>query len=515
PSAKVNEPPERAPDFVVEETTDENQALLYRLSGDWNPLHADPAFAQAMKFDKPILHGLCSFGFAARHVLSKTAPDGDVRYFKSIKVRFAKSVFPGETLVTEMWKNGHEVIFQVKVKERDEVVISNAAIELYETIPEKKAKPKKKAEKKGAPAKSAPSKSGPTSADIFRAIEIWMEESPGEARVGKVFQFKLSSPESVWTIDTNEVKVGAGETAKPDCTLELTDADFVAMCKGEKDPQKMYFGGELKIGGNIMASQKLSFLKKVEPRHVQAAMNEGGGGEAGEAPSGPTSADIFGGIANWMKENVDAVKAVGKVFQFQLADPNTVWTVDCVDAAVAAGESKKPDCTLELTDANFLAMCTGQKDPQKMYFGGELKIGGDIMASQKLTFLQKVEERHVADAMKARAEGGGAAAAAAAASTPAREAVAAKLFEGLAGKLSGSGKIQFLVVDPDGAWFVDLAEGSVRSGIYEGADTTITIEDEALEALAKGADESALFQQGKLRVDGEVSAARDLGWLRS
>jgi len=514
PKSDVNTPPDRKPDFVVEEKTADNQALLYRLSGDWNPLHADPDFAKAMKFDRPILHGLCTFGFATRHVLSQCAPGGDVRYFESIKVRFAKSVFPGDSLVTEMWQEDDGIVFQTKVKERDEVCISNAKITLYDEVPKKKAKPKKAAA-------NAAASDEPSSADIFRAIELWMAEAGGEAKVGKVFQFKLSGPDSVWTIDCVDAAVGAGETKKPDCVLELTDADFVAMCKGEKDPQKMYFGGELKIGGDIMASQKLTFLKKVTPEHVATAMGERGGGEVASAPSGggePISADIFGGIGKWMAENEGAVKSVAKVFQFKLSEPDSVWTIDCNDATVGAGETKKPDCTLELTDADFLAMTKGEKDPMKMYMGGELKIGGDLMASQKLSFLQKVEEKHVKAAYEERqASGGGdaGAAAAAASATPAREPVAPKLFETLKVKSNGGEKVQVRVTDPDGAWIVDFGSGEVKPGTYEGAQTVITIADAALEELVKGgATEAQLYQRGDMRVDGDVAVARDLGWIK-
>lgn len=135
PSSDTNAPPHGQPERIVEETTSSNQALLYRLSGDWNPLHADPKFAKTAGFERPILHGLCAFGFAARAVAKSFAPDGDPRYVRSIRARFASPILPGETIVTEMWQHGDKIIFRCRIKERNEICISNAAIELWKQLP--------------------------------------------------------------------------------------------------------------------------------------------------------------------------------------------------------------------------------------------------------------------------------------------------------------------------------------------------------------------------------------------
>ncbi|AVH59020.1 MULTISPECIES: MaoC/PaaZ C-terminal domain-containing protein [Streptomyces] len=101
PSTRL-EPPAGEPDRTVERPIREDQALLYRLSGDWNPLHADPEFAKLAGFDRPILHGLCTYGMTLKAVVD-TVLGGDVARVRSYSTRFAGVVFPGETLRIRMW----------------------------------------------------------------------------------------------------------------------------------------------------------------------------------------------------------------------------------------------------------------------------------------------------------------------------------------------------------------------------------------------------------------------------
>ena len=124
-----NAAPDRAPDATVESRTIPNQALLYRLSGDKNPLHADPEFASMGGFDVPILHGLCSYGVVCKAVVDEML-DGDVTKVARYQARFAGVLFPGETIVTSMWKEGGQILVAAKSKERDAPVISNCAITL-------------------------------------------------------------------------------------------------------------------------------------------------------------------------------------------------------------------------------------------------------------------------------------------------------------------------------------------------------------------------------------------------
>jgi acyl dehydratase len=122
-----NLPPEREPDHVIESTTSPQQALLYRLSGDKNPLHADPSFAAMGGFDRPILHGLCTFGMACKAVVDH-ALDGDVTQVARYQARFSGVIFPGETIVTSMWREGETLLLRAVSKERGSPALTNAAI---------------------------------------------------------------------------------------------------------------------------------------------------------------------------------------------------------------------------------------------------------------------------------------------------------------------------------------------------------------------------------------------------
>jgi acyl dehydratase len=119
-----HEPPARVPDLMVECRTRPDQAFLYALSGDRNPLHRDPRIARLAGFERPILHGLCTYGTACRAILRGVC-DYDAKKIVGFDARFSAPVYPGETIVTDIWIDGPIVSFQSRVKEREAVVLKN------------------------------------------------------------------------------------------------------------------------------------------------------------------------------------------------------------------------------------------------------------------------------------------------------------------------------------------------------------------------------------------------------
>ncbi|MDW8360968.1 MAG: SDR family NAD(P)-dependent oxidoreductase [Myxococcales bacterium] len=525
PAGESADPPERAPDAVVREATSPDQALLYRLSGDVNPLHVDPGFARAFGFERPILHGLCTFGFAGRHLI-RAFCGGDPRLLRSIRVRFAEPVYPGETLVTEMWKvEPLKIVFRTRVQERDKVVLANGIATLHPEVPQRKKRP--------APAAAAAA-AEPTSADVFGGIARFMaRERDVATRAQTVYLFRLSQPDSEWTIDTREGRVRPGAPERAECTLELTDADFMAMVAGKADPMKLFTSGRLRISGNVMASQKLDFLRKVDPNDVLEAMRErtggagapaaGTAGTIGAAPQAVTSEVVFRAIGAWFAKNPELARKAGVVYLFKLSNPDSAWTLDTKEGVVRPGMPDRPECTLELSDADFLAMVQGQADPMKLFTSGRLRISGNVMASQKLEFLTKLDRNEVAAAMGAPASSAPSAAAASAgasAQAAARQPVAPRLFEALEQRLRAQpalgaevgATVRFVVGEQ--SWTVDFPAGRVERGGSAAAATVIGISDEALEEIARGKlGLQQAFQRGRMRVDGDVAPARRLGVL--
>ncbi|XP_032676560.1 peroxisomal multifunctional enzyme type 2 [Odontomachus brunneus] len=249
-------PPTRKPDMSVTQQTNIDQAALYRLSGDLNPLHIDNNIAAMAGYERPILHGLCSLGFSARHVLQAYA-GGDPNLFKSIKVRFAKPVIPGQTLRTDMWRDNNRIHFQTSVVETGVPVVTGAYIDLQDV-------------KMAVPLTNPTSlKENIQSDAIFAAINEQVKLKPDLAKkVNAVFLYIITidgKPVAEWTLDLKNAKIykGKPDTGKADVTLTVDDKDMVEIALGKLSPQVAFIRGKMRITGNIMLAQKLKELMEV------------------------------------------------------------------------------------------------------------------------------------------------------------------------------------------------------------------------------------------------------------
>jgi len=278
----------------------------------------------------------------------------------------------------------------------------------------------------------------------------------------------------------------------------------------------------------VMASQKLGFLKKLTPELVLAETKKRGGASPGAAVGGATAAatagvpadytptveDVFAVIEEYLKQNPELAAKVATTYQWKIGDKR--WLLDLKGAgAVKEGEGSA-ECTLELTESDFLDLTQGKADAMKLFTGGKLKISGNVMASQKLNFLSKLDPSKAVEVIaKRRGAAPATAAATAAAPAPSADAQAPKIFAALAKRLADNPGLAQEVR----ATVKFVVEGNAQTFALGGADAgkpdaTLSITDADFAALASGkASAKSLYQHGQLKVDGDVSVAHRLGFL--
>nr|CAD7452951.1 unnamed protein product [Timema tahoe] len=412
----IANPPARAPDATVTEKTSLNQAAVYRLSGDWNPLHIDQDMATLGGYRRPILHGLCTLGFSARHILQRFA-NNDPSKFKAIKARFPKPVLPGQTLQTNMWHEGSRIHFETKVLESGYTVIGGAYVDLTETVPFLRTNNVSATETLKSEA-------------VFDALKKRIEANLEKVKkINGVFQYNITvggNTAGSWTIDLKKgvLYKGPVKEGKVDCTLTMSDPDFVDLFvdtrwSSEYNMLSRLHAVRKAVGAELANSENnIEVLTAVEWKQAAGIVEVLGPlADATKEISGdsyPTSSMVIP-ILHCLKSHLNVFitskkdgvmfarsldKALKSRFSFYDSDPIFCPSMLCdprfrgvlIDDMVAVNtlaiEVKKLSDKSSL-EPNF----AGKLNPQMAFMQGKLKVAGNLMLVQKLSGLMKEQSK--------------------------------------------------------------------------------------------------------------------------
>jgi 3-hydroxyacyl-CoA dehydrogenase/3a,7a,12a-trihydroxy-5b-cholest-24-enoyl-CoA hydratase len=233
----------------------------------------------------------------------------------------------------------------------------------------------------------------PTVAEVFAVIDDHLQRNPELAgKVGNVYQWKVGG--APWILDlkngTGSTKAGEGTA---DCTLEIAERDFLDMTQGKADAMKLFTTGKLKISGNVMASQKLEFLRKMDPARaievVAKLRGVGGGAKPAAAPKAaapaasadPQAPKIFAALDKRLAENPGLAKEVRAAIEFVVDGQRKSFALDAKDP-------KKLDATITISDGDFAQLASGKANAKSLYQHGKLRVDGDVSVAHRLGFLK-------------------------------------------------------------------------------------------------------------------------------
>lgn len=295
-------------------------------------------------------------------------------------------------------------MFRTKVKERDKIVISNAAVELFDTIPKPKAK---KTEAKATPAAAASTPIEPR--DVFAVMHDYLVGNPEVSKkVGVVYGFKLKNPDASFVVDAKG-GTGAreGDASVATCTLELASEDFLALTRGEANPQKLFGSGKLKIGGDMMASMKLDFLTKLPVADFQKKADARVGAQApvvapvAEAPKQPSakadSTPERSGPANAPDLRAALAKSLASVrgnasgaLVLRVLEPDATLTIDFGAGTVTDGAAKDVATLVTVKDADIPSLRSGAQPLSRLFQRGVVRVDGDVAPAKHIEVFSRL-----------------------------------------------------------------------------------------------------------------------------